>query len=121
MQSTFNKLRKSKKLNLLIFGSLLIFIFYKNFERIYHLYYYSEQTIGKTIELGSTGNAKKISYEYTVQNKNYTNSKFLKGRCGECNLNKFFIVKYSSKKPGISELEIDKEIKDSILIKNAGF
>src|SRR5690554_4844297 len=112
----------NKRLVKIIFGIFIIFMIYKFIEHKYFINSnYTEQTIAKTIEYsGSGGTRRFIRYRYFVNNKKYERA-IRRDYDLKDPLNKYYVVKYSRKKPKVSELDLSQEVTDTLKIREAGF
>src|SRR5690554_3626529 len=115
------KHNQSRIMNI-IFGVVIIFLLYKTFEGKYHLSSDDlDYTIARTTGYSGRGGMESyIDYVYFVDNKKYE-------RANKRNydykdpLKKYYVVKYSRKKPNVSELDLSQEVTDTLKIREAGF
>lgn len=120
----------TKNIEKLIIGSIvafgLIYMFYTHNINVNEVRENGVYGIGKVIEFGyCSGNSDCGKYEYFYQNKKYVAS-FLVGRSyfdkvKKTYKHKFYKIKFSKNKPEVSEIFLNAEITNKILIKNAGF
>lgn len=106
----------------IIFGAILLFVLYKTFEDNYYLRYDDlDYTIAKTIRYsGRGGTERNINYLYFVDNKKYERAN-KRDYDYKDPLNKYYVVKYSKKKPNVSEIDLSQEVTDTLKIREAGF
>lgn len=119
--NVITKILDSKTPIIIIGTFLLIFFVYKNYKINYHLKYYPKNSIGKTIKISRSGNARYIDYIFYDKGKMYKSTEALNDKNGEEYIDKFFKVTYSFNDPEISILFLEEEIKDMYLLKKAGF
>lgn len=106
----------------IIFGMIISYALYKTFEDNYYINYDDlDYTIAKTTGYsGRGGTERNINYMYFVNNKKYERAN-KRDYDYKDPLKKYYVVKYSRKKPNVSEIDLSQEITDTLKIREAGF
>jgi len=117
------KENKYNKIAKIIFAiAVIVFLLYKSYGDKYHLSSNNvEYTIAKTTDYsGGRGMQSYIDYVYFIDNKEYK-STIRRDYDFKDPLKKYYVVKYSRKKPNVSELDLNQEVTDTLKIREAGF
>lgn len=121
---------KNEKIILGFIVSLVIgYMVYSHFYNSNELDKNGVYGIGKMIDFSyCSGGSNCGEYEYIYKGKKY-NSTFRSERNyldkasnnKKRYIDKFYLIKHSNKKPDVSEIFLEKEIRDKLKIKNSGF
>jgi hypothetical protein len=99
----------------------ILYYVYKNQENHEYLQSNVIFTVGKATEYSGTGGAKRfVSYIYYIEGKKH-NGGVARNYDMVAPLDKYYRIKYSKTKNEISEMNLNEEVTDSVLIVNAGF
>lgn len=99
---------------------VILYSFYASNKRSDYLNNNYDFTIGKTIKYDRNDGFNCIEYKYYVRNVKFIGCITIDPEVSS-QLNTFYKVKYSNIKPEISEINLSKEITDSVEIVKAGF
>lgn len=116
---------KFKKNYIDVFGILLlifvVYYTYKSFEERHYLSDEVEYTIAKTTKFSGRGGSKRnVNYIFYVNGQKYERA-YKRDYKNKSPLDRFYIVKYSTKKPKINQIDLTQEITDTLKIREAGF